>query len=38
MHVERLLTDVQGYALALKLGATKQQLDSLVGIHPTAAG
>eukprot|EP00775_Hariotina_reticulata_P007825 gene7825-8022_t len=28
---------MQGYALALKMGATKQQLDSLVGIHPTAA-
>eukprot|EP00879_Flechtneria_rotunda_P010042 GHRR01010500.1.p1 GENE.GHRR01010500.1~~GHRR01010500.1.p1 ORF type:complete len:609 (+),score=239.62 GHRR01010500.1:462-2288(+) len=28
---------VQGYALALKLGVTKQQLDSVVGVHPTAA-
>uniref|UniRef100_A0A383VZR7 Glutathione-disulfide reductase n=1 Tax=Tetradesmus obliquus TaxID=3088 RepID=A0A383VZR7_TETOB len=28
---------IQGFALALKLGSTKQQLDSLVGIHPTSA-
>jgi pyruvate/2-oxoglutarate dehydrogenase complex dihydrolipoamide dehydrogenase (E3) component len=28
---------VQGFALAVKLGLTKQQVDSLVGIHPTAA-
>ncbi|KAF6251553.1 hypothetical protein COO60DRAFT_1471586 [Scenedesmus sp. NREL 46B-D3] len=28
---------IQGFALALKLGTTKQQLDSLVGIHPTSA-
>jgi hypothetical protein len=28
---------LQGFALALKLGTTKQQLDSLVGIHPTSA-
>eukprot|EP00457_Paulinella_chromatophora_P003106 gb/GEZN01003111.1/.p1 GENE.gb/GEZN01003111.1/~~gb/GEZN01003111.1/.p1 ORF type:complete len:725 (-),score=112.37 gb/GEZN01003111.1/:59-2233(-) len=27
----------QGFALALKCGATKQQFDDLVGIHPTAA-
>jgi len=27
----------QGYGLALKMGATKQQLDMLVGIHPTSA-
>jgi hypothetical protein len=28
---------VQGYALAVMMGATKQQFDDLVGIHPTAA-
>ncbi|MBN1204318.1 MAG: glutathione-disulfide reductase [Myxococcaceae bacterium] len=28
---------VQGLAVALKCGVTKQQLDSTVGIHPTAA-
>jgi glutathione reductase (NADPH) len=28
---------VQGFAVALKLGATKAQLDATVGIHPTAA-
>jgi hypothetical protein len=28
---------LQGFALALKLGTSKQQLDSLVGIHPTSA-
>jgi len=28
---------VQGFAVALRLGATKAQLDSTVGIHPTAA-
>jgi glutathione reductase (NADPH) len=28
---------VQGFAVALKCGATKAQLDSTLGIHPTAA-
>ncbi len=28
---------VQGFAVALKTGATKRQLDATVGIHPTAA-
>jgi glutathione reductase (NADPH) len=28
---------VQGFALALKLGATKKQWDSIVAIHPTAS-
>jgi glutathione reductase (NADPH) len=28
---------VQGFAVALKLGATKEDLDRTVGIHPTAA-
>jgi glutathione reductase (NADPH) len=28
---------VQGLAVALKCGVTKRQLDSTVGIHPTAA-
>jgi hypothetical protein len=32
-----LLTPAQGFALALKMGSIKQQLDSLVGIHPTSA-
>jgi len=28
---------IQGYALAMKMGITKGQLDALVGIHPTSA-
>jgi glutathione reductase (NADPH) len=28
---------IQGIALAVKLGATKAQLDATIGIHPTAA-
>lgn len=28
---------LQGFAVAVKMGATKQQLDSVVGIHPSAA-
>lgn len=28
---------LQGFAVALKCGATKEQLDATVGIHPTAA-
>jgi len=28
---------IQGFAVALKCGATKAQLDATVGIHPTAA-
>ena len=28
---------IQGLAVALKCGVTKKQLDSTVGIHPTAA-
>ncbi len=28
---------MQGFALAVKLGATKEDFDSLVGIHPTDA-
>jgi len=28
---------VQGMAVAIKCGATKKQVDSTVGIHPTAA-
>jgi glutathione reductase (NADPH) len=28
---------IQGFAVALKCGATKAQLDSTIGIHPTAA-
>jgi len=27
----------QGYALGVKLGATKADFDNLIGIHPTAA-
>ena len=27
----------QGFAIALKCGATKAQFDSTIGIHPTAA-
>jgi glutathione reductase (NADPH) len=28
---------IQGLAVAIKAGATKQNFDSTVGIHPTAA-
>ena len=28
---------VQGFAVALKCGATKAEFDATVGIHPTAA-
>ena len=28
---------IQGIAVALKCGATKEQFDSTIGIHPTAA-
>jgi glutathione reductase (NADPH) len=28
---------VQGFAVAVKMGATKAQLDATIGIHPTAA-
>ena len=28
---------IQGFAVALKCGATKTQFDATVGIHPTAA-
>ncbi len=28
---------IQGFAVALKCGATKRQFDSTIGIHPTAA-
>ena len=28
---------VQGFAVALKCGATKDQFDSTIGIHPSAA-
>ena len=27
----------QGYALGIKLGATKADFDDLIGIHPTVA-
>lgn len=28
---------MQGFGVAVKMGATKADLDSCVGIHPTAA-
>jgi glutathione reductase (NADPH) len=28
---------IQGFAVALKCGATKRQLDSVIGLHPTSA-
>ena len=28
---------LQGFAVALRCGATKAQLDATIGIHPTAA-
>ncbi len=27
----------QGFAVAVKMGVTKAQLDTVVGIHPTSA-
>lgn len=32
-----LICCFQGFALAVKLGLTKKDIDSLVGIHPTSA-
>ena len=29
--------DVQGFAVAMKAGATKAVFDATIGIHPTAA-
>jgi pyruvate/2-oxoglutarate dehydrogenase complex dihydrolipoamide dehydrogenase (E3) component len=28
---------LQGFALAIKMGATKNDFDNIVGIHPTSA-
>jgi len=28
---------LQGFGVAIKMGATKKDFDSVVGIHPTAA-
>lgn len=28
---------IQGFAVALKCGATKRQFDATIGIHPTTA-
>ena len=28
---------IQGFAVAVQMGATKEQLDATIGIHPTAA-
>jgi glutathione reductase (NADPH) len=28
---------IQGFAVALRCGATKAQFDATIGIHPTAA-
>jgi pyruvate/2-oxoglutarate dehydrogenase complex dihydrolipoamide dehydrogenase (E3) component len=28
---------MQGFAVAMRMGLTKQQLDSTIGIHPTSA-
>lgn len=28
---------MQGFGVAMKMGLTKRQLDSTVGIHPTSA-
>jgi glutathione reductase (NADPH) len=28
---------IQGLGIALKAGATKQQFDETIGVHPTAA-
>jgi glutathione reductase (NADPH) len=28
---------VQGFAVAVKMGATKAQFDATIGIHPTSA-
>lgn len=36
-HTHTLPTPLQGFAVAVKMGVTKEQLDSTVGIHPSAA-
>lgn len=28
---------MQGFAVAMRIGLTKQQLDATIGIHPTSA-
>ena len=28
---------MQGFAVAMRMGLTKQQLDATIGIHPTCA-
>jgi glutathione reductase (NADPH) len=35
MHLGDL--SLQGFAVALKMGVTKKQLDSVVGVHPSSA-
>lgn len=39
IHILGLGSDevIQGFAVALKMGATKQDLDDTVAIHPTSA-
>jgi glutathione reductase (NADPH) len=37
LRISILDPNTQGFAVAVKVGVTKQQLDSTVGIHPTAA-
>jgi glutathione reductase (NADPH) len=39
VHVIGMAADelIQGFAVAVKMGATKAQLDQTIGIHPTAA-
>lgn len=36
-HHVCLLASLQGFAVAVKMGVTKTQLDTVVGIHPSAA-
>ena len=31
------LSSAQGFAVAVKMGATKAQLDATIGIHPSSA-
>lgn len=36
-HLPTTRAAMQGFAVAVKMGVTKEQLDSVVGIHPSAA-
>lgn len=37
IHLTRTLPEPPGFGVAVKMGATKKDIDSCVAIHPTAA-